>query len=128
MNTADSVNTNITINTTQAKFINPYIHNQPQLDNRSNLFNSMNKIILQKKIWSVENIQTWLVSKLSEELELNEEIDIQEPFAHYGLSSMTAVGLSGDLEDLLGIKLPVTVAWDYPTVESLAQYLKNELG
>ncbi|WP_375506828.1 acyl carrier protein [uncultured Nostoc sp.] len=68
-----------------------------------------------------------MISKISEELELNDETDIQKPFAHYGLSSMIAVGLSSDLEDLLGIKLPVTVAWDYPTLESLAQYLKNEL-
>ncbi|MEH2009477.1 acyl carrier protein [Nostoc sp.] len=128
MNTTDSVSTKITINTTQVKFSNPYIQNQTQLDNSSTLFNSMNKMSLQEKAWSVENIQTWLVSKLSEELELNDEIDIQEPFAYYGLSSMTAVGLSGDLENLLGIKLPVTVAWDYPTVESLAEYLKNELS
>jgi len=76
---------------------------------------------------SAKDIQYWLISKLSEELGLDDEIDIQEPFAHYGLSSITAVSLSGDLENWLGIKLPATLIWDYPTIEALSQYLQNEL-
>ncbi|MFH7029831.1 MAG: acyl carrier protein [Heteroscytonema crispum UTEX LB 1556] len=78
---------------------------------------------------SAEDIQAWLISKLSQELELDpDEIDIQEPFARYGLNSMTAVSLSGDLESWLNIKLPATLAWDYPTIELLAENLENQLA
>jgi acyl carrier protein len=36
-----------------------------------------------------------------------------------------AVGLSGELEDLLGISVDATVAWDYPTVAGLAAHLAS---
>jgi acyl carrier protein len=76
------------------------------------------------KTFNVEDIQAYLIAKLSEELELDQQdIDIQEPFASYGLNSMTAVSLSGDLESWLGTKLPATLAWDYPTIEALANHL-----
>ncbi|MEC4816772.1 MAG: acyl carrier protein [Scytonema sp. PMC 1069.18] len=81
---------------------------------------------MQVKTFSTEELQAWLISKVSEELELNpDDIDIQEPFAGYGLNSMTAVSLSGDLENLLGTKLSATLAWDYPTIEALANHLKE---
>lgn len=75
-----------------------------------------------------EQVQDWLISTLSKELDLNEEIDIYEPLAHYGLSSLTAVGLAGDLEDWLDIKLPATLAWDYPSIEALSKFIFNEIN
>ncbi|HEX8145430.1 MAG TPA: acyl carrier protein [Pyrinomonadaceae bacterium] len=81
------------------------------------------------KALSIEDIQNWFVSKLAEELGLKpEEIDIHEPFASYGLDSMTMVTLSGDLEEWLGLRLAPTLAWDYPTIEALAQYLATEVN
>ncbi len=75
-----------------------------------------------------EKIQEWLIAKIAQELNFDaDEIDIQEPFARYGLNSMTAVSLSADLEDWLRIKLPATLAWDYPTIETLSQFLEQEL-
>lgn len=76
-----------------------------------------------------EEIQNWLISTLSKELNLKEEeIDICEPLANYGLSSMTAVGLTGDLEDLLSIELPATLAWDYPTIEEISIFTFGEVS
>jgi acyl carrier protein len=75
-----------------------------------------------------EEIQNWLISKLSKELSLKEEeIDIHEPLASYGLSSMTAVGLTGDLEDLLSIELSATLAWDYPSIEEISIFTFNKV-
>ncbi len=69
-------------------------------------------------------IINWLVSQLSETLNLPPaEIDIRQPFASYGLDSAQAVSLTGDLEVWLGRKLSPTLAWDYPTIEQLAEYL-----
>jgi acyl carrier protein len=96
-----------------------------KLTEYSNKVSSSNTIVSSQK--SVlkpanhEEIQNWLISKLSKELDLREEeIDIYEPLANYGLSSMTAVGLTGDLEDLLNIELSATLAWDYPSIEEIS--------
>lgn len=73
---------------------------------------------------SLATIQGWLVSQLAERLGLElDEIDIEEDFANYGLNSVEAISLSGDLETYLGCRLPPTLLWDYPNIQALAQYL-----
>jgi acyl transferase domain-containing protein/acyl carrier protein len=65
-----------------------------------------------------------LIAKVAERLGiLPEEIDIDESLASYGLSSLAAVGLSGELQEWLGRSLSPTLLYDYPTIASLAQYL-----
>lgn len=73
---------------------------------------------------TAEEIQLWLVSKVAELVAVDpDEIDIAEPFARFGLDSIAAAGLTGDLEDWLNRRLPPTLVWDYPTIELLAQHL-----
>jgi acyl carrier protein len=73
---------------------------------------------------SAKAIQEWLIIKIGELLGVErEEIVVSEPFASYGMSSMAAVGMAGDLEDWLGLRLSPTLAWDYPTVEALSRHL-----
>jgi acyl carrier protein len=73
-------------------------------------------------------IQAWIVSYLAELLEVNpEEIDVTKPFERYGLDSSAAVGMTGDLEDWLGIEIDPTLLYDYPTVEALVHHLISEL-
>lgn len=43
--------------------------------------------------------------------------------AEYGLDSIAALTIAGDLEDELGIELPPTLLWDHPTIDELATYL-----
>ena len=72
-------------------------------------------------------IEDWLVTKVSELLGASRsEIDVREPLANYGMSSMAGVSLSADLEDWLGTTLSPTVAWDYPTIELLSKHLAGE--
>lgn len=69
-------------------------------------------------------IQYWLVKKLSEQLSLDAKtIDVTEPLTRYGLDSIDAVTMVGDLEDWLDLELPSTLFWDYPTIAKSAQYL-----
>ena len=73
---------------------------------------------------SADTIQAWLVSKLSERLEIEpRKIDPREPFASYGLGSTEAVSLTGELAEWLGRKLSPELIYKYPTIESLARYL-----
>ena len=73
-----------------------------------------------------EDIQTWIVSYLSNLLEISvDEIEIDVPFDSYGLDSSAAIGLTGDLEDWLGKEVNPTVLYDYPTVNALSGYLSE---
>src|SRR5215472_10516589 len=81
----------------------------------------------QKKPPSRYTIQDWLVTRLSEVLGVEpQDIDIREPFTSYGLTSVDAVGLSGDLEEWLGLSLSPTLAYEYPTIEILSRHLAGE--
>ena len=76
---------------------------------------------------SLEEIRGWLISRLAELIRVSpEEVDVQEPFANFGLNSIDAVSLSGDLEDYLNRPLPATLLWDFPTIETLSRHLSVE--
>lgn len=72
----------------------------------------------------LKNIINWLKDNLAKRLNINpQQINIRQPFVNYGLDSVQAVQLTADLEDYLDIKLSPTLAYDYPDIESLANYL-----
>ncbi len=71
-----------------------------------------------------EMIHLWLKTKLAELLSVEPDaIDINEPFANYGLGSADAVGLSGELGEWLDQELSPTILFAYPTIAVLATYL-----
>lgn len=55
------------------------------------------------------------------------DVDLERPFAEYGLDSMTAVEMSGEIEDWSGVALNPVVAWNYPTVSRLSGYITDQL-
>jgi amino acid adenylation domain-containing protein len=100
--------------------------------------NAAAKIVADKaeeKAWERPHIKTvrqkeierWIINKISSELNIPaSDIDVTQPFARYGLDSARATGLAGDLEEWLDCSLPATLAYDYPTIEALSQYLSND--
>lgn len=77
-----------------------------------------------KPAFTEEAIATWLVSHLALSLKVSpDEIDIQEPFAAYGLDSAVAVSMTGELAQWTGCELEPILFWKYPNIEALAQYL-----
>ncbi|HAX70809.1 MAG TPA: hypothetical protein DCY14_14450 [Anaerolineae bacterium] len=75
---------------------------------------------------SSAEIQSWLITRIASMLEMDAtSIDPRQPFTYYGLGSVQAVSLTGDLEIFLDKKLSPTLAWDYPTIELLAKHLSN---
>ena len=46
-----------------------------------------------------------------------------ETFVRFGMDSVHAMMLVGDLEEHLDRRLPPTLAWTYPTVRTLAAHL-----
>lgn len=72
----------------------------------------------------VGRIQDWLVTQIAERTQLAiAQIDPNEPFARYGFDSLAAVRLSGKLSEWLGREVQPTIAYDYPTPATVAQFL-----
>ena len=76
----------------------------------------------------VRDIETWLIGHIANELKREgRSIDPTEPLVILGLDSVSAVTITGELEQWLGIRVSPTVPWDYPTIRELAIHLVAEL-
>ncbi|HEY2987307.1 MAG TPA: acyl carrier protein [Candidatus Binatia bacterium] len=74
-----------------------------------------------KKTQTEEAIRAWLTARLSEVLGIAPEtIDDRRHLTSYGIDSLIAFNLTGDLAEKLGRDLPSTLLWDYPTLDALA--------
>lgn len=71
----------------------------------------------------------WLTAWVARELEMPEaEFDPARSLMDYGLSSVAATMLVGDLEEHCGLELSPTLAWDYPTVNEIAAHAAEQMG
>jgi acyl carrier protein len=69
-------------------------------------------------------LEAWLVSELAGRMGVQpERIEVDEPFAAYGLGSAESIAMVGDLEVALDMKLSGTLLWEYPTIAALAGHL-----
>jgi acyl carrier protein len=76
-----------------------------------------------------ETIQAWIILRFSEAIGVKpDQIDPRLPLTSFGLDSLTAFNLTGDLADWLGRDLPATLLWEHPTIVSLSQHLAHDLG
>src|SRR5215831_6714280 len=68
----------------------------------------------------------WLVRHLAHKLRMPPDaLERQQPLVRYGLDSLVALELVAELEDWLGCTLPLTLAWEYPTIAALASHLQE---
>lgn len=80
--------------------------------------------MLTESTMSAAAIERWLIAHIASLAKQDaDDIDVNMPFSHYALDSVATVGLTADLEDLLGLQLQPTLLWDYPTIASLARHL-----
>lgn len=67
-----------------------------------------------------------IVRFVANQVGINEnEIQLDLPFNHYGLTSSQLIALIQLLNNELTKELPLTLAWEYPSINALFQYLKN---
>ncbi len=77
-----------------------------------------------RRTQDVAQLERWILGRIAERLQVEADaIDPQQPFASYGLDSLAAVRLSGQLSEHLGLEVSPTLAYDYPTPRAVAQYL-----
>ncbi|MTJ13946.1 acyl carrier protein [Anabaena sp. UHCC 0187] len=85
-----------------------------------------NQEIIAEKQQTVTAIQAWLVSYLSQLLEIDQnEVNVTTSFDRYGLDSSATIGLTTDLGDWLGRSIDPTITYDYPSIESLSEHLSG---
>ncbi|MEE9339864.1 MAG: acyl carrier protein [Methylococcaceae bacterium] len=75
-----------------------------------------------------KDVANWLVINLSKVLDINvNDIDQSLQFEDYGLDSITAVGLVGELAQWLKQELDPSIIYDYPSIDFLSEYIVEEL-
>jgi acyl carrier protein len=71
-----------------------------------------------------EGIRSWLVERVAHYVQLpTTEIDPRLSIAEYGLDSVYAFALCGEIEDTLGLPVEPTLLWDVDTVDGLAKHI-----
>ncbi|MEM9185487.1 MAG: AMP-binding protein [Planctomycetota bacterium] len=76
---------------------------------------------------AAERIEEWMLEWLVDRADLEVTAsDRDRPFAELGLDSLTAVELSGELEQAIAVPLPPIIAWNHPTPAALARYLAEQ--
>ncbi len=75
------------------------------------------------------SIREWLVQYFARRQGMSAtDVAVDQPFARYGMGSLESLTLVHDLEQWLQRSLAPTLAWDYPTIDSLARYLADQAG
>ena len=76
---------------------------------------------------SKEEIEEWLNEIIAQVTDVPlEEIDPQQPLTQFGIDSVGAVTLSGDLEDWLGFELPASIIYQLPTIDAISTQLAGK--
>ncbi|MFJ1969312.1 acyl carrier protein [Streptomyces sp. NPDC087903] len=75
------------------------------------------------------DLEEWLTERVAFHLHrAPHEIDPDTPLADYGIDSVTAISLCGEIEERHRLAVAPTVAYDFPTVHALADHLAELLA
>ena len=75
-----------------------------------------------------DSLKSWLIDWMARELKRDRsKIDPGRSFVSYGLDSVKAMILLGDIEILLDLLLPPTLVWDHPDINALSAHLAGQL-
>jgi acyl carrier protein len=76
---------------------------------------------------TAEQLEKWLVEQLAAQLRVPAtDIDPVRRLEEYGLDSLEALALTGEIEALLHRPVDPTILWDYPSIRAVATFLAIE--
>jgi acyl carrier protein len=76
---------------------------------------------------NVAELESWIVGWLAAKLGMPPaSVEREKPLIDYGLDSLVAVSLSGQLEQLLGRPISPSIAWEFPTISEIAAHLMSD--
>ena len=71
----------------------------------------------------------WLTERIAFYLEIpTGDIRPDVKLVEYGLESVYALALCGDIEDEFEIEVDPTLAWDHPTIDAISEVLTEQLA
>lgn len=74
------------------------------------------------------DVEEYLKLGLAKALNLSpDQVDPKKAFTAFGLDSIKAFALTGDLAEWLDHDLPATLFWDHPNIEALTTYVASVL-
>lgn len=77
----------------------------------------------------LDELRTWLIETVADYLEADATaVSATASLAEFGLDSVHALALCGEIEDRLGVIVEPTLLWDYTSIEELARYLSGLPG
>jgi acyl carrier protein len=78
---------------------------------------------------STAGLVPWLTERVAFHLHTApEEIDPDTPLADYGIDSVAAISVCGEIEERYRIPVSPTIAYDYPTVRAITDHLAERLS
>ncbi|NWA29720.1 acyl carrier protein [Pseudomonas gingeri] len=78
---------------------------------------------------SASELSHWLATRIAQYVNLPlDAIEPDEPLSEYGLDSVYALTLIGEVGAHLGVDVDPTVIWDFPTLRTLSQALASNAG
>lgn len=76
----------------------------------------------------IDELRQWVLARVAYYIEgAPDDIDPDAKLVGYGLDSVYALTLCGDIEDRYGLVVDPTLAWDYPTVNAIVGYLAEQI-
>ena len=76
-----------------------------------------------------DQIKTTVTNLVAREIRMSAaEIPADQPLTRYGLDSLAATVLVGEIEDAMGLQLDATMLWDHQTINALVAYVEEELS
>ena len=68
-------------------------------------------------------LEAWMQRWIAQRLQSKDAVHPGKAFADLGLDSLTAVEFTASIEDHIGVSLPPTATWDFPSIRALAEHV-----
>ncbi len=81
------------------------------------------RIVVHPRAATVQEVEAWLTKRIAARLRVDPaRIEVTTPFVEFGMGSLDAVEIAGELSRWLGRSLSPTAIYNYPTIAALAQW------
>jgi len=85
--------------------------------------------LVPRRVVTAGEVEAWLTERISARMRIpRSRVHGATPFVEFGMSSVDALAIAGDLERWLGRPLSPTAIYNYPTISTLARWLAPPSG
>ena len=75
-----------------------------------------------------EEIESWTRERVADALGVQaSDVDVHKEFSEFGLDSIVAFALTGEMVEWIGIELSPTLLWEYTTISAMSHHITRQL-